>query len=93
MLQLLGLIVPDLPNTQLHAAMRNIFARLPSQDVHQAMVKTLKRTRNLAPLSDLVDRLPASLHAAALSIQVRRDDHKRLVDAVSTPLAAAMAWA
>ncbi|MHA6688545.1 sce7726 family protein [Mesorhizobium sp. A556] len=92
MLKLLGLNVPDLPNTRLHAAMRDLFAGLPSQEVHAAMVKTLKRTRDLAPLSDLVDRLPPSLHAAALSIQVRRDDHKRLVEAVSTPLDEAMAW-
>lgn len=92
MLKFLGLNVPDLPNTRLHAAMRDLFAGLPSQDVHAAMVKTLKRTRDLAPLSDLVDRLPPSLHAAALSIQVRRDDHKRLVEAVSTPLDEAMAW-
>ncbi len=72
--------------------MRDLFAALPSDDVHAAMVKTLKRTRDLAPLSDLVDRLPPSLHAAALSIQVRRDDHMRLGEAVSTPLAEAMAW-
>lgn len=92
MLKILGVDVPELPNTRRHAAMRSLFSGLPSQDVHAAMVKTLKRTRNLAPLSELIDRLPHSLHAAALSIQVRRDDHKRLVEAVSTPLEEAMAW-
>jgi hypothetical protein len=92
MLKLLGQDVPQLPNTRLHAAMRQIFAGLPSEDVHAAMVKTLKQTRDLAPLSSLIDCLPSSLHAAALSIHVRRDDHKRLIEAVSTPLGAAMAW-
>jgi hypothetical protein len=57
------------------------------------MVKTLKRTRDLAPLSNLVDKLPRSLHAAALSIQVRRTDHERIIAAVATPLGAAMTWA
>jgi hypothetical protein len=57
------------------------------------MVRTLKHTRNLAPVSDLVDQLPASLHAAALSVPVRRADHGRLIEAVATPLNAAMAWA
>jgi len=55
-------------------------------------VATLKRTRDLSPLSNLVDDLPRSLHAAALSIPVRRADHGRIVEAVSTPLGAAMAW-
>jgi hypothetical protein len=60
--------------------------------VHLHMVRTLKRTRNLAPLSDLVDQLPVSLHAAALSISVRRSDHSRLVKAIGTSLGTAMAW-
>jgi hypothetical protein len=89
----LGVTIPDVPNTLLHAKMRECFRRLKPEDVHVAMVKTLKRTRDLAPLSQLVDRLPPSLHAAALSIQVRRGDHDRLVEAVMTPLGDAMAWA
>lgn len=91
-LKMLGATVPDVPNTRLHAAMREVFATLPAAEVHAAMVKTLKRTRDLTPLSDLVDRLPASLHAAALSTQVRRSDYDKVVEAVSTPLSAAMAW-
>jgi hypothetical protein len=92
-LKRLKVSVPDVPNTQRHAAMRNIFAQLDATAVHKAMVTTLKRTRNLAPLGELVDHLPRSLHAAALSVQVRRADHGRIVEAVSTPLSAAMAWA
>ena len=92
-LKSLGIALPDVPNTQRHAAMRALFEALDPTAVHIAMVKTLKRTRDLAPLSSLVDQLPRSLHAAALSIQVRRADHERIVEAVSTPLGAAMAWA
>lgn len=92
-LKSLNIAVPDVPNTQRHAAMRALFEGLDPAAVHVAMVRTLKRTRDLAPLGDLVDRLPRSLHAAALSIQVRRADHDRIVGAVSTPLGAAMAWA
>lgn len=84
--------VPDVPNTQRHASMRALFEALDPAAVHEAMVTTLKRTRDLAPLRDLVDHLPRSLHAAALSIQVRRADHDRIVEAVATPLDAAMAW-
>ena len=92
-LKTLGAPIPNLPNTKLYAAMRVIFAELRAADVHTAMVATLKRTRSLAPLSAFVDRLPASLHAAALSIQVRPREHNRLVEAVSTPLADSIAWA
>lgn len=92
-LKSLGIPLPDVPNTLRHTAMRKLFEKLDPKAVHVAMVKTLKRTRDLAPLSCLVDQLPRSLHAAALSIQVRRTDHERIVGAVSTPLGAAMAWA
>jgi hypothetical protein len=92
-LKRLNIAVPDVPNTQRHAAIRALFAQLDPTAVHNAMVSTLKATRNLAPLGDLVDHLPRSLHAAALSIQVRRADHGRIVEAISTPLCAAKAWA
>jgi hypothetical protein len=92
-LKSLGVPLPAVPNTLRHAAMRRLFETLDPTEVHVAMVKTLKRTRDLAPLSSLVDQLPRSLHAAALSIQVRRIDHERIVEAVSTPLGAALAWA
>ncbi len=85
--------VPDVPNTMLHSTLRACFERLRPEDVHRAMVKTLRLTRNLAPLGELVDQLPSSLQPAALSIQVRRADHDRLVEAVRTPLGAAMNWA
>jgi len=92
-LNALDVTVPSVPNTQRHGVLRELFSKLDPVALHREFVRTLKRTRNLAPLSDLVDQLPASLHAAALSIPVRRVDHGRLVEAVATPLGAAIAWA
>lgn len=91
-LKALGVEAPDVPNTQLHGALRAKFETLDPASVHRQMVSTLKRTRNLAPLNALVDRLPTSLQPAALSIQVRRADHDRLVKAVSTPFEEALTW-
>jgi hypothetical protein len=88
----LGLSIPDAPNTRLRAALCEQFEQLAPAAVHGAMLKVLKRTRDLQPLSGLVDRLPLSLHAAALSVPLRRADHDRLVDAVDTPLAQALCW-
>ncbi len=91
-LKAMGVTVPQIPNTQRHAVMRDLFAVLDPAELHVEMVRTLKRTRDLAPLGELIDLLPASLQAAALSISVRRVDHPRLIKAVTTPLDAAMAW-
>ncbi|WP_454758520.1 sce7726 family protein [Caulobacter segnis] len=91
-LRRLGVETPKVPNTQLHGVLRERFEALDPAEVHREMVATLKRTRNLAPLNALVDRLPASLQAAALSIQVRRGDHDRLVRAVSAPFEEALTW-
>lgn len=92
-LEAVGIAVPVVPNTRRHSVMRELFAELEPAALHDKMVRTLKRTRSLVPLSDLVDRLPASLHAAALSVPVPRSARGRLVQAVATPLDAAMAWA
>jgi hypothetical protein len=91
-LKALGVSAPQVPNTQRHASLRVLFAELDPATLHVEMVRTLKQTRNLAPLDDLVRELPASLQAAALSFPVRHTDHSRLVEAVYTPMRAAMAW-
>ena len=88
-----GVAVPNVPNTELHAVLRSLFARMSPRDAHEGMVRVLKKTRNLQPLSKLVDQLPRSLQTAALSVPLRRLDHARLVAAVNTPLKEAMTWA
>lgn len=89
----LGVAVPDLPNTRMRGALRECFARLDAADVHAEMVRTLKKSRNLAPLGALVESLPVSLQPAALSVQIRRADHERLLRAIETPLHIALGWA
>ncbi len=91
-LKAFGIPAPQVPNTQRHASLRTLFADLDPATLHAEMVRTLKQTRNLASLGDLVRELPDSLQAAALSIPVHRADHGRLVEAVGTPLHAAMTW-
>lgn len=91
-LQAMGVIVPEVPNTQRHAAMRAIFAELDPIMLHKEMVRTLKQKRSLASLDEFINRLPMSLHAAALSVPLRRSDHSRLIDAIATPLHTAMTW-
>ena len=88
-----GVSIHRVPNTELHAVLREAFVKLDPVQAHEGMVRVLKRTRNLLPLSALVDQLPPSLQTAALSVPLRKVDHQRLVAAVNTPLMDAMGWA
>jgi hypothetical protein len=92
-LSLYGVAIPDVPNTLLSSELRQLFIRLQPREAHQGMVRILKKTRNLLPLSDLVAQLPQSLQTAALSIPLRKLDHTRLVTAVNTRLKDVLAWA
>ena len=89
----LGVTIPTVPNTRLHSVLREQFIKLDPVQAHAEMVRVLKRTRNLLPLSSLVDKLPRSLQTAALSIPLRKADHERLVMAVNCRLKDAMGWA
>lgn len=88
-----GVVIPLVPNTVLSSVLRESFIKLDPRQAHAGMVRVLKKTRNLMPLSDLVRQLPESLHTAALSIPLRKLDHKRLVSAVNAHLNVAMGWA
>lgn len=87
-----GILLPAVPNTELNSALRELFIKVEPSQAHEGMVRVLKRTRNLLPLSDLVDQLPHSLQTAALSVPLRKIDHSRLVAAVNTRLDDAMSW-
>lgn len=89
----LGVTIPAVPNTRLHSVLREEFVKLSPVQAHAGMVRVLKRTRNLLPLSTLVNQLPRSLQTAALSVPLRKADHERLVAAVNCSLQEAMGWA
>lgn len=89
----LDIEVPDLPNTKMRAALRELFTELPPSSVHDEMVRVLKRVRSLAALGTLVDQLPQSLKSAALSTRLRLSDYDRLVNSLHTPTSKAMEWA
>lgn len=84
--------VPDVPNTQKHCMLRELFATLDSEAAHRGMVRALKKTRNLQSLKSLLDQLPESLHSASLSARLRKRDHERLINALRTPIQQAICW-
>jgi Asp-tRNA(Asn)/Glu-tRNA(Gln) amidotransferase C subunit len=87
----LGVEVPRVPNTLLRTELRKRFVNLDPKALHLEMVHLLKRTRDLAPLSELLNSLPPSLHAAALTLQINRSSEKRLIDVVRRPVVIAKA--
>ncbi|MDF0490709.1 sce7726 family protein [Sphingomonas sp. H39-1-10] len=89
----LGADLPQVPNTQLYAAQKALFRQFDAATLHFEAVRVLKSSRNLAPLASLVNDLPPSLHAAALTISIRQRDHATLVEAVNTPVGRALEWA
>jgi len=88
-----GVLVPAVPNTELSHVLRRLFIKLSPRSAHEGMVQVLKKTRNLLPLSNLVNKLPLSLQTAAVSVPLRKLDHMRLIAAVNTRIEDAMAWA
>lgn len=91
-LNLLGMEVPSVPNTLMRTELRKMFEGISPVALHHAFVDTLKRTRDLSALSELVKSLPESLQPAALSISLRKAEHQKLVSAVNTSLDEALYW-
>lgn len=82
--------IPEVPNTQIHQAFREIFKKFTStkdrKAIHKAMLEVLKETRSLLPLRDFIHMLPASLQAVAFSLSLKKQDHARLLSALDTPI-------
>ena len=87
-----GKILPDVPNTQRYAALRKLFITLDSETAHRGMVDCLKRTRNLRPLSGVLESVPESLYAAIIAAPMNRREHSRMMEALRTPICEAVAW-
>ncbi len=89
----LGISVPDVPNTRRYRELRECFSELDPASVQKSMIRTLKKTRNLALLGKIIDELPSSLHSAVLSLRLRKHDQSRLVMSMQTPIGEAIKWA
>ena len=87
-----GITLPKVPNTKRYGVLREAFITLAPADAHRGMVDTLKKSRNLLSLKTLLVSLPESLHTASISTRLRKCDHERLLQAVSTPLHRALQW-
>ncbi|WP_175611144.1 sce7726 family protein [Microbacterium sp. RURRCA19A] len=87
-----GVEPPRVPNTQMRAALRNVFTDLEPGPVHDLMVSTLKVTRSQRSAETYVQSIPMSLRAAMLTLRMDDASEQRLHDATRLPIGAALAW-
>jgi hypothetical protein len=87
-----GRRIPELPNTRMTQALRSLFVELSAEEVHDGFVTVLRKTRSALPLRDVLEAMPTSLQAAALSVRLNRQERGRLVRAMDVGLDEALSW-
>lgn len=91
-LELLNIPVPNVPNTKEHEVLRSLFQKISPITLHACMLRVLKETRSMSPLSELIDSLPTSFQTAALTTSLRRQDHAKLISGINTSITEALTW-
>lgn len=84
--------IPDVSNAHRYLAWRKEFAKLDPVIAHSAMVRTLKKTRNLEPLESLLSHVPKPLYFSVLSSRLKFSQRNRLVTALQAPIRQALNW-
>lgn len=92
-LDVLGIDPPSVANTQIRAAVREIFKSLDPKTLHGHMVNTLRDSRSSLSLAETLHSLPDSLHAAIFSTPLKLREHATLLQAVNTSIREALNWA
>lgn len=92
-LEMNGMVVPALPNTQIHAVAAEMFASLTPEQAHQGMVAILKQTRSSIALQHFIQSVPSALKAAALSVPLTQRERTRFVEALADKPYKAIGWA
>jgi len=58
--------IPDLPNTKIYSACKNLFVQLPIEVIQKEILKTLKKRKNHKNLIDTIKDFPNSLKVAMI---------------------------
>ena len=89
----LGVVAPNVPNTEIHSTLRNIFSELDPYEVHARMVNVMRHSRSSHTLANFLSQLPQSLVAAIFSAPIKEKDQPKLLGAINTQIGEALAWA
>jgi hypothetical protein len=85
-LKLCGVPVPIVPNTKLRKALQLEFKNINSIDLHDSMVKTLKKTRSTESLKSVLHNLPKSVMPAAMNLKLKKVERERLIEIMRSAL-------
>ena len=85
-LHICGVPIPLAPNTRLRKELQREFKKLNSIQVHEAMVKTLKKTRSTESLKSVLHNLPKSVMPAIMNLRLKRVERDRLIEIMRRPL-------
>jgi hypothetical protein len=91
-LRLLGIKVPNVPNTLLRLELWELYKKQSPKSIHDATVEALKRSRSRASYQHLISELPLSLIAAVLTTPLSAQERGILAHAIRTPVATALRW-
>lgn len=72
--------IPDVPNTKIYSACKELFVRLDPQIAHNEMVWVLKKRGNCFLLREFISQVPGSLKAASLGCKLTKQDRSAFLD-------------
>ncbi|MDF2883077.1 MAG: cII phage-related protein [Clostridiaceae bacterium] len=75
--------VPEVPNTLIYKECKELFAKLPSEEAHNYMVKVLKQRMLTQHQKNLIKQIPMSLKLFALYENLNFEQCSKLVKALS----------
>jgi hypothetical protein len=91
-LEMNGMVVPELPNTRIHAVAAEMFASLTPEQAHQGMIIILKKTRSPIGLQHFIHSVPCALKAAALAVPLNTRERTRFVEALADKPYRVIGW-
>lgn len=92
-LRCFGITPPEVANTEIRTACREIFKLLDPATTHTHMVNVLRKSRNSLPLAEILPSLPNSLQAAVFSTSLKPREQATLLKAINTSIREALNWA
>ncbi len=76
--------VPDVPNTQIYKACRELFIKLPPETAHDCMVKALKKRGECSRLKDFIEESPEYLRAYSINSSLKIKETARFREVLNT---------
>lgn len=80
--------IPDLPNTKIYSACKDIFMELPLKSIHREVLKALKERKNHKKLADTIKEFPHSLKVAVLEANITKRQQTDFLELLNQKMSA-----